>query len=117
MNILAPGEQMTSRAWYHGQGVKSNPLQLKPGCEDYSFLDQIVKDPEHGLDSILTDFVNTPELEVSFDEADDMPSSVSSGFLCLVSTHSGNSKLQLAPSIKCLALLCHARALCLPVIQ
>ena len=31
---------------------------LKQGCEDYS-LDQAVEDIEHGLDSILMDFVNS----------------------------------------------------------
>ena len=62
---------------------------------------------EHGLESILTDSVNTPEPEVSFDEADTM---FPSGFLYLVSTHSDNSRLQLAPSIKCLILWCQARA-------
>ena len=50
---------------------------LEPGCEDYSFLNPAVKDFEYGLDSFFTDSVNTPELEVSFDEAVAIPSSVS----------------------------------------
>ena len=50
---------------------------------------------KHGHYSILTDAVNTPELDASFDEADAMLSSVSSKYLCLVSTHSDNSRLQL----------------------
>ena len=55
------------------------PLEL--GYEDYSFLDQAVADFEKGLDSILTDSLETPELEASLDEPDAVPSSVSSGFL------------------------------------
>ena len=73
---------------------------LEPGCEDYSFLDQVMADFEQGLYSILTDSLETPELDASLDEPDAFPSSVSSGFLCLVSTLSDNSKLQLASSIK-----------------
>ena len=42
-------------------------------------------------------------------------SSVSSGFLHLVSTLSDNSKLQLAPSIHTHKLWCQARALLTPV--
>ena len=56
-------------------------------------------DFEQGLDSILTDSLETPELYVPWDEPDAIPSSVSSGFLHLVSTLSDNSKAQLAPSI------------------
>ena len=41
---------------------------LKPDCEDYFSMDQAVKDFEHGLDSILTDPVDPPELDVSFDD-------------------------------------------------
>ena len=59
---------------------------LEPGCKDYSILDQTVKDFEHGLDSILTDSMSTPELDASFEEAEAVPFSVSSGFLCLVRT-------------------------------
>ena len=54
---------------------------------------------EQGLDSILTDSLETLELDTSLDEPDVITSSVSSGFLCSVSTLSDNSKLQLAPSI------------------
>ena len=46
-----------------------------------------------------------------------MPSSISSGSICLVSTYSDNSRLQLAPSIKCLTLWCQATSLLLPVPQ
>ena len=36
---------------------------LAPGCEDDSFLDQAVADFEQGLDSMLTDSLEIPELE------------------------------------------------------
>ena len=49
-------------------------------CEKYSLFDQAVERTEHGLDSILMDSVSTLELGASFDEADAMPSSISSGF-------------------------------------
>ena len=47
---------------------------------------KVFEDFEHGLDSILTDFIDIPELDESFEEVDAMPSSVSSGFLCSVGT-------------------------------
>ena len=72
---------------------------LEPGCEDYAFLDQAVADFEVGLDSILTDSLETLELDTSLEEPDAITSSFSSGFLHLVSTLSDNSKLQLAPTI------------------
>ena len=73
---------------------------LEPGCEDYSFLDQAIAGFEQGLDSILTDSLETPELDASLDEPDSVPSSVSSGFLHLLSTLSDNSQPKLAPSIR-----------------
>ena len=73
---------------------------LEPGCEDYSFLDQTVEDFEHGLGSILKDSLYTPEQDASLDEADAIPSLVSSGFLHSVSTLLSTSRLQLAPNIK-----------------
>ena len=88
---------------------------LEPGCEDYAFLDQAVADFEQGLDSILTDSLETQELDTSLDEPDVIASSVSSGFLCFVSTLSDSSKLQLAPSICNHKLWCQARALLAPV--
>ena len=72
---------------------------LEPGCEDYAFLDQAVADFEKGLDSILSDSLETPELDTFLGEPDAITSSFSSGFLHLVSTLSDNSKPQLAPSI------------------
>ena len=65
---------------------------LEPGCEDYAFLDQAVADFEQGLDSILTDSLETMELDTSLEEPDAITSSVSSGFLHSVSTLSDNSK-------------------------
>ena len=87
---------------------------LEPGCEAYSFLDQAVADFQQGLDSILTDSLETPELDTSLDEPDAIPSSVSSGLstwlvLC------DNSKPQLVPGIRSHKLWCQARALLVPV--
>ena len=89
------------------------PLDL--GCEDYAFFDQAVADFEQGLDSILTDSLETLQLDTSLDETDAITSSVSSGFLHSVSTLSDNSKLQLAPSIQTHKLWCQTRALLAPV--
>ena len=50
---------------------------LEPVCEDYCFLDQAVVDFEQGLDSILTDSIETLELDTSLDEPDAITSSVS----------------------------------------
>ena len=88
---------------------------MEPGCEDYAFLDQAVADFEQGLDSILTDSLEAPELDTSLEEPDVITSSVSSGFLCLVSTLSDNSKPQLAPTIWTCKLWCQARVLLAPV--
>ena len=88
---------------------------LEPGCEDYSFLDLAVNDFEQGLDSILTDSLETPELDTSLDEPDAITSSIPFGFLHLVSTLSDTSKPQLAPSIRSHKLWCQARDLLAPV--
>ena len=88
---------------------------LETGCEDYAFLDQAVADFKQGLDSILTDSLETLDLDTSLQESDAITSSVSSGFLHSVSTISDNSKLQLAPSIRTHKLRCQARALLAPV--
>ena len=88
---------------------------LEISCEDSSFLDQPVEDYEQGLDSILADSTETPELDDSFDKSDAITFSISSGFVCSVSTLSGNFKLQVAPSIKAQKLLCQTRALPLGV--
>ena len=65
---------------------------LAPGCGIISFLDQAVADSEQGLDSILTDSIESPELDKFLDEPDVITPSVSSGFLCLVSTVSNSFK-------------------------
>ena len=49
---------------YHGFPGKVSSLThfpLQPEGGDYSFLDQAVAGIEHGLDSILTDSIETPE--------------------------------------------------------
>ena len=56
-------------------------------------------DFEQGLDSILSNSLETPELNTSLDEPDAITSSVSSGFLCSASNFSDTSKPQLASSI------------------
>ena len=78
-------------------------------------MDQAVTDFEQGLDSILTDSLQTPELDTSLEEPDAITSSVSSGFLHLVSTISDTSKPKLAPSIHTHKLWCQARALLAPM--
>ena len=89
------------------------PLELV--CEDYSNLDEVIADFEQGLHSILTDSLETPELDASLDEPDTVTSSVSFGFLHSVSTLSDNSKPKLPPSIRSCKLWCQARALLAPV--
>ena len=88
---------------------------LEPGCEDYAFLDQAVADFEQGLDSTLNDSLKTLELGTSLDEPDVVTSSISFGFLYLVSTLSDDSQPQLVPSIHTHKLWCQARALLAPV--
>ena len=61
--------------------IYSTPEQ---GCEDYSFLDQALEDFEHIFILSSWTLVNTTKLDTSFDVADTMPSSVSSGFLHLI---------------------------------
>ena len=58
-----------------GKASTLTHFPFKPVCEDYSFLYQAVEDFEHDLDSILTDSISTPELGVSLDAADAVPSS------------------------------------------
>ena len=63
-----------SRAMFHLLTLSHFPFE--PGCKDYFFLGQVVKDFEQGLDSILIDSIDMPEFDKSFDEADAMLSSV-----------------------------------------
>ena len=107
MNLLT---LVGSHPGFTSKVATSTHTPLEPGCDDYSFLDQAIDDSEHGLDSILMDSINTPELCVSFDEADVVPSSVSLGFLSSDSTISDTSRLQLAPSIESHKLWCQGRA-------
>ena len=86
-------------AGFTGKVSSLTYFPLEPGCEGYAFLDQAVADFEQGLDSILTDSFETLELDTSLDEPHVIISSVSSEFLCLISTLSDNSKPELAPSI------------------
>ena len=79
---------------------------LEPGCEDYSFLDQAVAEFEQGLDFILTDFIETPELDTSLDEPDAVTSSVL--FLIMLNC-------SLLPALGLIKLWCQARALLAPV--
>ena len=83
-----------------GKVTSLTHFPLEPGCEDYAFLDQAVAEFKQGLDSITTDSLETQELDTLLDEPDAITSSsVSSGFLCFISTLFDNSKPQLAPSI------------------
>ena len=103
---------------YPGLTAKVSSLThfpLEPGCEDYAFLDQSVAAFEQGLDSILTDSLETLELDTSMDEPDAITSSVSSGFLHSVSSLFDNSQPKLAPSIQTHKLWYQARALLAPV--
>ena len=111
---------VTQSQLYHGFMGKVKTLvhfPLEPGCEDYSFLDQLGEEFLHGLDSILMELIKTQELDASFDETDTMPSSVSSRFLHMVSTISDDSRPLFTPSIKWHNFWCKARVLCLPVPQ
>ena len=102
--------------WFTGKVSSLTHFPLEPGFEDYAFLDQAVADFEQGLDSVLTDPLETPDLDTSLDEPDAVTSSsVSSGFLHLVRTVSDNSKPQLVPSIQTHKLWCQPRALLAPV--
>ena len=66
MSLLTPGLQSgllfihTFTLGFTGKVSSLNHFPLKPGCEDYSFLDQVVANFEQGLDSILTDSIKTP---------------------------------------------------------
>ena len=53
---------------FMGKVLSLNHLPLELVCDDYSFLNQAVADFEQGLDSILTDSIETPELDTSFDK-------------------------------------------------
>ena len=100
---------------FTGKVTSLTHFPLEPGFEDYAFFVQAVADFKQGLDYILTDSLKTLELDTFLEEPDAITSSVSSGFLCSVSSISDNSKLQLAPSIWTHKLGCQTRALLAPV--
>ena len=105
MSLLTPGQQsilllIHIYPGFMGKVSLLTHFLLEPGHEDYSFLDQAMGDFEQSLDSILTDSVETPELDASFDEPDGVPLSVLSGFLHLIGALPDSSKPHLAPSIK-----------------
>ena len=115
MSLLAPGLQsslLPTSTFILGKVSSLTHFPLEPGCAYYAFFGSGCSDFEQGLDSILTDSLKTLELDTSLDEPDAVTSSsVSSGFLHLVCTLSGNSKPQLAPSIQTHKLWCQARGL------
>ena len=121
MNLLAPDQKSVSLLNHTFILVSQVSLStlthfpLLPSYEDYSFLDQLVEDFGHGMDSILMDTFKMPELDACLDEADAIPSSVSWDFLCSVSVVFDTSRLQLAPNITSHKVCCQARALLLPV--
>ena len=65
--------------WFTSIVSSLTHFPLEPGCEDYSFQDQVVADFEQGLDSILTNSLKTRELDTSLDEPDTITSPVSLG--------------------------------------
>ena len=68
--------QIHSYSGFTGKVPTLPYFPFEPGCEYYSSLDQVDEDLEDGLHSVLTNSINTPELDASFDKADAMPSSV-----------------------------------------
>ena len=85
MSLLAPWSAVQFPAHsniyprFTGKVSSLTHIPLEPGCEDYAFLDQAVADFEQCLDSILTDSLETLELDTSLDKPDVITSSVSSG--------------------------------------
>ena len=100
---------------FTGKVSSLNHFPLEPDYEDYSSLNQAMTDFEQGLDSILTNSLETPELDTSLGEPYAITSSVSSGFLHSVSTLSYTANLQLTSSIRSCKLSCQARAPLAPV--
>ena len=119
MSLPTPGWQNVS--WWHiypsfmGKVSSLTHCPLEPGCENYSFLDQGMADFEQGVNSILTNSVETLGLDASLKKPDIVLLLVSSGFLHSIITISYTSKPQLASSIKSHWFWCLARALLIPV--
>ena len=89
---------------------------LEAGCEDHSFWTRQLKTISMVLIPSSLSLL-TPGQNASFDEADNVPSSASSGFLYLVCTITDISRLQLVPCNKSHKLWYQARALVLHVLE
>ena len=92
-SIMVTGYQVGEFVCTWSVGLSVDQSHVYPGstgCKDYSLWDQAVVDFEHGLDSIITGSLKISEL----DESEAMASSVSSGFIHLVSTLSDNLELK-----------------------
>ena len=101
MSLLTPGLQnglLLIHTFTLSSQVRCHHFTLESGCEDYSILNQTVADFDLGLDSILTDSFEILALYACFDESEVISSSISSGFLHLVSTVSDSSKPHIACS-------------------
>ena len=60
---------------------------LEPGCEDFTFLGQVVEDLEQSLDSVFLHSIETSELDVFFEESDIFFCALSLWFHYLVITY------------------------------
>ena len=98
----------------HGKGVNFSLLNTSITYKD--FLDQAIKEFEHGLDFIIMHSVHILELDASLDEPNAISLSVSLNFLCSISILSDSSKSQLAVSIIAHRLWSLARAVLKPVL-
>ena len=122
MDLLAYGQWRTLIAQSHiylGFMWKKSTLThipLGPWCENNLFWTRHWETLSMVL-ILSTWSPDTPELNASFNEADAMPSSVSSGYLHWLGTIFGNSGPQHAPSTKSNKLWCQTRALFQPVPQ
>ena len=71
VSILLHDHAFTLGSWERCQHCH---FQLETGCENYFLLNQSVAHFKHGLDSILTNYVKSPEINPSFDGPDVIPS-------------------------------------------
>ena len=56
---------VTNLPWVHRQVSTLAHFQPQLGCEDYTFIDQALKEFEHGPGSMFTDFAQTADLDAS----------------------------------------------------
>ena len=106
MNLLSPGWQsalvlndtFTLVSWLRCPYKLTSHLNQTGKVTP--FLTRLLTVSSRVLSLSLLTLINRPKLDVSFDEADAMFSSVSSGFQCSVNTVSNASSLQLASGIK-----------------